>query len=243
LASAGSAPLSFVFVLGGIGMAADAGFDLAHKQWDDKVQEKFKMKANNETYPRVLYPIARGYFDALNTIEFSNMLKTETDEMEYAKIYIRSSVLAGQEKEKLKVCTSDAKLNGVSRGERKDIEKNLMDILMGMDEQRSLSAVDQAKKDYAECLMAIQSDVDESFPVADMLLAKIELQGKNLINRKMKGVVRNYNYVYKIAKAQGRDISIDDYFTKVSELNESQAICSSHKRPLKRRKLAEQILK
>ncbi len=103
LASAAIPPLAVVMTIGGIGMVGDAAFDTAHGQWDDDVQKTFKIKPVDETYPRIIYPIARQFFDSLNTIEFASMLEQEenSDILDYTKVYIRATALAAQEKGKL----------------------------------------------------------------------------------------------------------------------------------------------
>lgn len=239
-------PLGWVFALGGIGAVGESAFDLGHEKFNQQFQANFKVKSVIEKKPLVRYPMARQYFDILNSLELAKVLKNNnTDLTEYLKIYIRSSALTAQVKEAYKECKSQAKLVGISKSELKDVEKGLLDYLMQMESEDGLtSEIEKGKQSFAQCILELKlNDGDqEVYPVADLLLAQYELKNTGLLNWRLKGVTRQYVYTYKKAQEENRDINVDQYFETLDKLDNEKKVCENYKKPLNRKKLTKEII-
>lgn len=238
-------PLGWIFTLGGLGAIGESAFDLGHEKFNKEFQKNFNVKSVIEKKPTVRYPLARQYFDTLNTLEFAKALKSNSSDItEYIKIYIRSAALSTQVKDQYKTCKSNARLMGISKSELKSVEKDLLDYLMKMDDEKvSSNEVEQGKQNFANCILEIKISADEdSYPLADMLLAQHELKETGLLNWRLKGVLRQYTYIYKKAIEENKDINIDEYFQNISKLDDAKTICKNKKRPLNRKKLSNEIL-
>lgn len=238
-------PLGLIFTLGGIGAIGESAFDLGHEKFNKQFQQNFHVKSVIEKKPLIRYPMARQFFDSLNTLEFAKALKNNTsDTAEYIKIYIRAGALSTLLKEQYKTCKSNARLSGISRSELKEIEKNLLEYLMQMeDENQSLNEISKGKQDFANCLLELKlNNKEDSYPIADMLLAQYELKDSGLLDWRLKGVLRQYIYMFKKAKEENKDIQIDQYFSRISKLDTEKILCKNEKKPLNRKKFTQEIL-
>jgi hypothetical protein len=233
-------PLAPIFFLGGIAIAGETGYSYIEER--DKPEKKSKE-------PRIRYPIAKQYFDITNTIELNKILNKNpnSDLNDYIKLYIESVVLSANSIDQYKSCKRDSRLAGIAKDERQAIEKDITSFLMMLEEEDELneskrSDLNAAKQNYAKCLLNIQSEDKETYPVADMLLFRSELEQTSLLTWKMKSVIRLYKYAYKKAKHNGQDLDIETYFLKINMLSDEGKICESSKRPYNRRKLIKEIL-
>lgn len=245
IAASSILPFGWIFVLGGMGAIGESAYDLGHEKFDQFFQENFKVKSVIETKPPVRYPLARQYFDTLNTLEFAKALKDNASDIaEYLKIYIRSSALASKLKPQYKECKSKARLVGISKPELKNVEKNLLEYLMQMESNEAgLNEIDKGKQEFANCLLELKmNEEDDVYPLADMLLAQHELKDTGLLSWRLKGVVRQYVYIYNLAQEENKDINIDQYFPIVSRLDQEKGLCKSGKRPLNRKKMAKEVI-
>ena len=238
-------PFGWIFALGGIGAVGESAFDLGHEKFNKQFQANFNVKSVIEKKPLVRYPGARQFFDSLNTLEFAKALKNSTsDTSEYIKIYVRATALSTLLKEEYKVCKSNARLSGISKPELKEVEKNLLEYLMQMESKnQSQNEISKGKQDFANCLLELKlENKEDSYPIADMLLAQYELKETGLLNWRLKGVLRQYIFMFKKAQEESKDIDIDQYFSAITKLDEQKAICTNMKRPLNRKKLTQEIL-
>lgn len=238
-------PLGWIFAIGGVGAIGESAFDLGHEKFNKQFQQNFKVKSVIEKKPLIRYPIARQFFDALNTLEFAKAFKnSSSDNAEYIKMYVRASALSTKLKPEYKSCKSEARLSGVSKGELKDVEKNLLEYLMQMEsETESQNEITKAKQTFANCLLELKLDgEDDIYPIADMLLARYELNNSGLLNWRIKGVARQYAYILKKANEENKDINIDQYFQTLLKLDEEKAICQNKRKPFGRKKITEELL-
>lgn len=238
-------PLGWIFVLGGLGTIGESAFDFGHEKLNKQYKTNLKTKDFKEKKPLVRYPIARNYFDILNTIELAKTLNNNTsDTAEFLKMYVRASGQSQFLKDQYKICKSDARLVGISNSEIRDIENELLNYLMTMDQDaQDLTEIDKGKRSFANCLLELTSKSDdELYPVADMLLAKHELKDTALLNWKLKGVVRLYSYILNKANIENKDINIEQYFNLMNKLSEDKSICENPKKPMKRKTLTKEII-
>lgn len=238
-------PFGWVFALGGIGAVGESAFDLGHEKFNKQFQANFNVKSVIEKKPLVRYPGARQFFDNLNTLEFAKALKNSTsDTSEYIKIYVRATALSTLLKEEYKGCKSNARLSGISKPELKEVEKNLLEYLMQMEsENQSQNEISKGKQDFANCLLELKLDnKEDSYPIADMLLAQYELKDTGLLNWRLKGVLRQYIFIFRKAQEENKDINIDHYFETITKLDEQKSFCNNIKKPLNRKSLTKEIL-
>jgi hypothetical protein len=237
-------PFGWVFMLGGMGAIAESGFDLGHQKFNEEFKNELKIKDIKEKKPIVLYPVARNYFDILNTLELAKSLQNNsTDIAEYIKIYLRSAALTGQLETEYKSCKAAAKMAGVSNSELKEVESKLMDYLMADEVPSSAHTLKLAKHKFAHCLidLNVKNEEEEVYPIADMLLAAHELNKEGILNWKMKGVTRQYLYSYKTAKQENKTLDVEDYFQQISKLDQQGQLCKNAKKPATRKTIAKEL--
>jgi hypothetical protein len=233
-------PLAPIFFLGGLAVAGETAYSY--------VEEREKAEKKSQE-PRIRYPVARQYFDIANTIELNKILNKSpnSDLSDYIKLYIESVVLSVNSLDQYKTCKRQSRTEGLAKDERIEIEKNITSFLMMVEENEESNdikgnEIQKAKENYAKCLLNIQSEDQETYPVADMLLFRSELEQTNLLSWKMKSVIRLYKYAYKKAKQNGQILDIETYFLKINMLSEEGKICENSRRPFNRKQLIKEIL-
>lgn len=246
IAASAALPFAWIFTLGGLGAAGESLFDLGHEKNNKKYKETFKTKNYEEKTPIIRYPIALGYFDILNTIELAKKLKSENDDIyEYLKMYIRASALSQFSKQEYKTCKKLARSSGINRYQIKQIELQLLEHLMAMDNNPSQDShsKDKAKNEFINCLISITSYNDETiYPIADMLLAKYEIQNYNILNWRLKGISRLYSKVIYKANQENKDVDIENYFELVNKLSEQKDLCLNDKKPMNKKNFIKEVI-
>lgn len=236
LISSAVMPLAPIFFIGGLGAAGETAYTYLEEKEDPTIKDKA---------PRIRYPIARQYFDIVNTLELNKIIEANKDQdvATYIKLYMESIVLAAKEGDQYKNCTTQAKAKGISKSELKGVEKDITEYLMSLDEENSSrNEIENAKKEFAQCLLDIKSKDKDAYPIADMLLFRAELAKTNLMNWRLQSAIRFYEYVQKKAKDQNQGLDIETYFNMIQRLDTEKNICSNAKRPLNRKNLANEIL-
>lgn len=231
-------PLAPIFFLGGLGAAGETGYSYIEENQDASKVDKA---------PRIRYPIARQYFDILNTLELNKILNanSDLDIATYIKLYMESTVLASYETEQYKDCKVNAKLKGVSRSEIKEVEKNITSYLMDLEENpeaQALNEVEKGKKEFAQCVLDIKVQGQDIYPIADMLLFKDELSKTKILTWRLKSAIRMYAYAVKKAKEQNQNLGIEKYFEIINKLDNEKEICKDEKKPLNRKNLVKELL-
>jgi hypothetical protein len=237
IAGATVLPGSALLLLGGISAAGETGYTYLEEHED---ADKKKMA------PRVRYPFARQYYDITNALELNKIIeqnKQDEEISEYIPMYIDSLFISKQAQADYKECKSLGKLSGLSRGEIKEIEDNLMTYLEKYDKIKSqkLLPLDQAKNEMANCLLEINDD--GNYPIADRLLIKNELKTAKLLTWRFKSSIRLYKYVRKQVNKAGLDINASKFFEILNNLDRVNSICQIAKKPLNRKKLSAEFIK
>lgn len=246
IAASAALPFAWIFTLGGLGAAGESLLDIGHEKNNEKFKKTLKTKNYVEKTPIIRYPIALGYFDILNTIELAKKLKNENDDVyEYLKMYIRASALSQFSKQEYKMCKKLARASGINRYQMKQIELQILEHLMAMDDNAAndIHPEPKAKNDFINCLISITSHNDETtYPIADMLLAKYEIQNYNILNWRLKGITRLYNKVIYKAHQENKDINIDNYFELVNKLSEHKDLCLNSKKPMNKKNFIKEVI-
>ncbi len=229
-------PLSAVFLIGGLGAAAETGYTYLE---ESEKPDKKKMA------PRVRYPIARQYYDINNTLELNKIIKQNksNDLAAYIPMYMDAIVNSKKAAKPYKECKSLARVEGISRSEAKEIESDIMSFLIALEEEqdtRNLTPLEAAKKNLANCLLEIK--VGETYPIADLLLLRNELANTNLMTWRLQSSIRFFAYVEKKASKQNKTINAEKFFNIISKLDGDKSICSNGKKPLNRKNLAQEII-
>jgi len=227
-------PLSAIFILGGLGVAGETGYSYIE---ENENPSKKKMA------PRIRYPFARQYFDITNTLELNKIINKDKDAevSEYIPMYMDAIINAKKVQPQYKECKSIAKLEGVSKGEIKEVEKNILTYLMDAEaDVKRQSPIDIAKSKMANCFLEIE--YNETYPIGDLLLLKDELAKTKLMNWRFKSAIRQFRYVNKMANKENKDISAKKYFQIITEMDKEGFICKNTKKPLNRKNLAKEIL-
>jgi hypothetical protein len=228
-------PGSALFLIGGLGAAGETGYTYIEE--NEEVNKK-KMA------PRVRYPFARQYFDITNALELNKIIeqnKEDEEISEYIPMYIDALFPSKSVQAEYKECKSLGRLNGISRSETKEIEKNLMFYLEQYEEgDKKLSSYEQAKKDMANCFLDIKDG--ESYPIADLLLLKSELENAKLLSWRFKSATRLYKYTLKQAKKSNLSMSARTFFDILGSLDKEGEICQNNKKPLNRKRLSKEVI-
>ncbi len=229
-------PFSALFVIGGLGSAAETGYTYIEESED---------KNKKIMAPRVRYPLARQYFDITNTLELTKIVHNSDsgDLSDIIPMYFDSLTNSKKAKSQYKECKSLARLEGISRGELKQIEQKLTEFLIEIEKSSAdggLSPIETAKKSYANCLLEIE--VDDTYPIADLLLLKNELETTNLLSWRFKSSIRLFKYIAKKAKQQNKNLDAATFFKIIKDLDADGQICSNTKRPLNRKNLAKEVI-
>jgi len=229
-------PLSAVFLIGGLATAGETGYTYLE---ESEQANKKKMA------PRVRYPIARQYYDINNALELNKIIKSNqaNDLAQYIPMYMDAILNSQKANKQYKECKSVARTEGVSRSEAKQIEKDIMKFLVAIEEEqdtRNLTVLESAKKSLANCLLEIE--VDETYPIADLLLLRNELSQTNLMSWRFKSSIRFFSYVVKKANQQNKSITATKFFEILTRLDDSKSICEVGRKPLNRKRLANEII-
>lgn len=246
-ASIAGAPLSFFLVTGGIASVGNSALELAREKLPEEHRTNLNMRSSRSAKPRVRFPIAINFYDMMNTLEYMKLRTASPNSVtaSYIDSYIRANAIAGLSKDDMKSCKKAAKEKGLKNSEIKAVNSNFLtflDTTLPEDPNKNLSPITRIQQEYAGCVLAIQSTLDDSYPYADLILIEKELSGQGLLDWKLNGVARMYEYTFEKAQKAGKDISTAQYFEALRSLDHTYGFCEKPRKPLNRKKVASRIL-
>ncbi len=244
--TAASGGIAAIMTLGGLGLGGTIGYDHASERFDTYLDAKFGLigyKSVLERKPVVIMPGAKQYFDLLNTIEYARLNKEvgEDLDLDILNNYIKSIVLAGYEVDKVKACKKTARKNGLTKIELNEVEDNFIGY-SELDLEMSGNPIVKEKIKYVNCLMDIQSSVDDSYPIAEVR----SFQSENKLTRvnawRVGSVARIYSQAVGQAKLADQKLDFNEYLSEVAKADEKGFFCESIKKPLNRANFNQLLL-